>query len=399
MDRTCIPPRRERGVSLIELMVGMVIGLLATLVIMQVATTYESQRRQTTSGSDTQVNGALALSSLQRDVEMGGYGLTSSGVARCVQIKGRRSGTDYTWTMAPVLISQGSGATGTTTGQADSIQLLMASSASGYSLPMRLRENHTRDGTTFVIEENTNVGNRQGDLLIAIPTTGGSASPSPTAQVTPNWCSIAQISNDPSAGADDNLVHASTQAWNPSPNTLFPGDLNTDISYLAGSVLINVGQLIDRCYFISGSNQRCGLATDSSETPYTLRLRTFDTTNASTTNRDLFPDIVNLQAVYGLDTSATPDGVVDSWTDTSPTTAAGWAQVIAVRMALLARSNQYNDDEVTSTVPSWQPDGSSTLSFTLPGCPSGETSCWKHYRYRVFETVIPLRNMIWQARQ
>lgn len=391
--------RTQAGVSLIELMVGLVIGLLATLVIMQVATTYDSQRRQTAAGSDTQVNGALALSTLQRDIEMSGYGLTSAGVTRCVQIVGQRNGVDYTRVMAPVVITQGSGASGTSTGQADSIQVLMSSKSGGYTVPMRLAENQRRDGTTFVIEENTNVGNRQGDLLIAIPTVGGSVSPSPTAQVTPNWCSIAQISNDPSAGTNDNLDHASTQAWNTSPNTVFPGSLNSDIAYLAGSILINVGQLIDRCYFISGSNQRCGLATDTSETPYTLRLRNFSTTDGTTTNQDMFPDIVNLQAVYGVDTSITPDGVVDSWTATSPTTAAGWSQVIAVRVALLARSAQYADDEVTPTAPSWRPDGTNALTFTLPSCPTGDTTCWRHYRYRVFEAVIPLRNMLWQARQ
>ncbi|MFM2347940.1 MAG: hypothetical protein RL654_2693, partial [Pseudomonadota bacterium] len=43
---------RQRGVTLIELMVGMVIGLLAVLVISQVAILYEGRKRTITSGSD-----------------------------------------------------------------------------------------------------------------------------------------------------------------------------------------------------------------------------------------------------------------------------------------------------------------------------------------------------------
>ncbi|MEO8297442.1 MAG: PilW family protein [Burkholderiales bacterium] len=391
--------RRLSGVSLIELMVGMAIGLLAVLVITQVTTVFEARKRQTATGSDAQLNGALALHTLQRDVEMSGYGLTSGGVLGCTEIRGARSGTDYNRTMAAVLITQGSGASGTETGQADAIQLLM-SSQSSFSLPMRLRENHTRQDTQFVLTERTNVGNRQGDLLLVVPnaTAASSPSPSPTNQVSPNWCTLAMINTDP-ATTGDNLTHGTAGgAWNQDVGTTkFPGTLNNDVSYAAGSYVINLGTLIDRCYFVAGSNQRCGLVADSSESAYSLHQRTFSTTDGSTTNEELFANIVNLQATYGLDTNA--DGSVDSWTTTTPTTAAGWNQVLAVRIGVLSRASQYDQDEVTDAAPTWQPDGQSNLAFTLPPCPSGEATCWKHYRYRVFESVVPLRNMLWQARQ
>lgn len=395
----------QGGVSLIELMVGVVIGLLATLVIAQVAGLYETQKRQTSASADAQINGALALHTLQRDIEMGGYGLTSGGVAGCTQIRGKRSATNYDWTFAPVLITQGTGATGGTTGRADTIQVLMANNNNGFALPMQLREHHRKDDSSFVLAERINVGNRQGDMLLVIPpaNVAGTASPSPAGQVSPHWCSLAQISAAPSG---DTLAHGTSGApWNhDATGTRFPGDLGSDIAYAAGSTLINLGTLADRCYFISDPNEttatrRCGLAADSTEMAYTLRLRTFTTADASTTNQDIFPDIINLQAVYGIDTTAPADGAVDSWTTTTPTTGAGWAQVIAVRVALLARGTQYDEREVTTTVPNWRPDGVTAEPFTLPACPSGENDCWKHYRYRVFESVMPLRNMLWQARQ
>ena len=402
-------PRPQRGVTLIELMVGVVIGLLATLVIAQVSSLYEARRRQTVGGSDTQLTGALALNTLQRDVQMGGYGLTSGGLTttgaeRCTEIRGRRNGTAYTWPMAPVMITQGGGGSTSVTGRSDTVRVLMASNNNRYAVPMRLQNHHRRDGTSFDLIPKTNVGNRLGDLLVAVP-----AIPGIGGQASPTWCSLLQISADPNNGTDT-LEHLpnSSGPWNQDVTaTVLPGTLNADVAYAAsindsrGSFLINVGTLTDRCYFVSdpdttNSDQRCGLSSDATETPYTLRLRSFNTATTVTSNQDLFPDVVNLQALYGV-ASPIASRTISSWTTDTPTTAVGWNLVIAVRVAILARSTQYEVDEVTTARPAWMPDGTTAQQFTLPSCPIGENDCWKHYRYRVFESVIPLRNMLWQA--
>ena len=46
--------------------------------------------------------------------------------------------------------------------------------------------------------------------------------------------------------------------------------------------------------------------------------------------------IVQLQAQYGKDTDA--DGAIDTWDEVTPNAANGWVQVIAIRLALVARS-------------------------------------------------------------
>ena len=66
---------RQAGFTLIELMVGMAIGLLATIIIMQVMSLFEAQRRTTTGSADAQTNGGIALYSIAREVQMAGYGL------------------------------------------------------------------------------------------------------------------------------------------------------------------------------------------------------------------------------------------------------------------------------------------------------------------------------------
>ncbi len=63
------------GFTLIELMVGMAIGLLATIIIMQVMSLFEAQRRTTTGSADAQTNGGIALYSIAREVQMAGYSL------------------------------------------------------------------------------------------------------------------------------------------------------------------------------------------------------------------------------------------------------------------------------------------------------------------------------------
>lgn len=66
---------RQSGFSLIEILVGLIIGLLATLVIMQMFAFFEGQKRTTTGGADAQTNAGLALYTMQREAAMAGYGM------------------------------------------------------------------------------------------------------------------------------------------------------------------------------------------------------------------------------------------------------------------------------------------------------------------------------------
>ena len=67
--------RKQRGFTLIELMVGMALGLLASLAIFTAVTSFETQRRVTAAGADMQQNGLLALYFLEQDLRMAGFGL------------------------------------------------------------------------------------------------------------------------------------------------------------------------------------------------------------------------------------------------------------------------------------------------------------------------------------
>ena len=91
---------------MVELMVGMVIALLGTLAIFQVFALSEGQKRSTTSASDSQQNGSLALLSIERDIRQAGYGIFDASLLGCnVSLYDKVRGGNYSFPMAPVVIT------------------------------------------------------------------------------------------------------------------------------------------------------------------------------------------------------------------------------------------------------------------------------------------------------
>lgn len=365
------PSRRQRGVTLIEMMIGMLVGMLAMLVISQVLLSSESQKRTATGGADAQVNGALALYQLQRDVEHAGYGITSSPNIIGCPISARFNGTTptgFATTLAPVTITPQASRTPGSVG--DSVRIL-ASSTNTVAVPTRvITPNYIAGGNTFNVR--STVGFSQGDLaLVAIDDA--------------NPCWVFQINAAPTATS---LPRNDSATWNAAgtPST----------NYNDGAVMINLGTLVDNRYEIN--NETFEVSSFNIATP-----------NARVT-RQLQGDIVQLRAFYGRDTSAVvgTDGIVDIFDTTTPTTNADWQKVLSVRVIAVARSSTYEKEMVTTANPRWSV-GASPAVLGATTCAAG--SCIdldvgagaagdvpaKHYRYKVFETVIPLRNMLWRS--
>lgn len=357
---------RQRGVTLVELMVALVLGLVVTLVVSQIMSFSEGQKRITTGGADAQVNGALALYTLQREIQMAGYGLTMDKDALGCPIKTQHAtGGAATWRLAPIVITDGAD------GAPDTISLLTAERA--YSIPLTVSVDHAKDGDRFTVR--SVVGVAAGDVLIAVPEPYSAT----------RHCTLFGVT---SIVGTNQLVHApgasGAGVWNQDgAASIFPA-----AGYPAGTLLVNAGQIVNRVFEVSGQN---------------LWQRTLNTASGDVDSQELFPQIVNLQALYGKDTSATPDGVIDVYDNITPTTNDGWRRVLAVRIAVVARSATYQKEEVTTAEPQWDV-GTTTTVAGASDC--GASKCltlkidglvadWKHYRYSVFEVVAPLRNMLW----
>ena len=81
--KTRIDLHRHSGFSLIEIMVGLVIGMLGIVVMMQVYALSEERKRTTTAGSDAQNNAVIALDAIQRDISRSGHGFANVRLMGC----------------------------------------------------------------------------------------------------------------------------------------------------------------------------------------------------------------------------------------------------------------------------------------------------------------------------
>ncbi len=131
-------------------------------------------------------------------------------------------------------------------------------------------------------------------------------------------------------------------------------------------------------------------------------LRSTDLLTAGAVASPLASNVVNLKVQYGIDTSGTADNVIDTWVPATGDWAsdqvmaanlAKLTQIKAIRIGLIVRSEQY-DRDVTGTTP-----------WTLFDCPAHDDTCPgritgslpANWRYRTYETVIPLRNQLWNG--
>ncbi|MDD5242205.1 MAG: PilW family protein [Sulfuricella sp.] len=345
---------RSGGFSLVEIMVGMVIGLLSMVIVLQVFTMFEGQKRTTTSGSDAQTNGGIALYTVERDVRMAGYGFSIPEALGCTINRSFNGTTLTALSLAPVTITQGAG------GLPDSIRIL-ASSKGSWSIPARVSTDHPAAASNFFL--NTTLGMAIGDLLIAYE--------------PGKDCTMLQVTGIPNGNIQ--IQHQNTSPWNPpGGQNIFPAS-----GYNAGAMLFNLGSLMDHAYSIDANSN--------------LVFSDYDPTTNASNVQSLLPDIVNLQAQYGLDTRAgiQTDARVDAWSDTMP---ADISRIYAVRLAVVARSSLKEKGDAngvcvtTANKPTWS-GGAIDVSKNPDGSANAD---WQCYRYKTFETVIPLRNLIWR---
>lgn len=359
--------RHAKGFTLVELMIGLTLGLITTLAITQIMVNFQSQRRTTTSAMDAQVNDMLALATLRQSIEMAGYGFASEPAALDCLLDVRFQGTALAgWPvrLVPLVIANGAD------GSPDAVRVIGSSKAT-FSIPIRISATYDPlVDQSFAVASVRGV--QAGDLMVAVSDPSAS-------------CETFQVSADP--GTQSRVEHADGK-WNSAG---FPTH-----SYVDGNFLVNLGRLSDVTYSIGGNG--------------TLQSTMFTLSDASEPAYlgpvDLYSHIVNLQAYYGKDTSG--DGAIDTWNTLTPGNGADWHKVLAVRVALVSRSGSYEKDIVTRTNPVWDVGGSATVddsSAAVAAC--GSSQCvtlrvdhlpdWQHYRYKVLDSVIPLRNLIWKS--
>ncbi|MFN4359983.1 MAG: PilW family protein [Hylemonella sp.] len=340
---------RMAGFGLVEIMVAMLIGMFGVLIMMQVLTVSEEQKRTTTSGNDAMNEGVLALYAIQSDIRMAGYGINDPKILGCSLTL--RAGV-VLGALAPVVINSANitGADANT--------------------------------DTVMIFHGNSFGTPQGDTVIA----AGNTVQTPTAFVANDWVVVAPtVRPAPCNLTLDRVANVAAGAVTLSSGTAMN----------VGDTLFNLGQ----SYRAVGYAVRNRNLTSCDYTNAGVDCSIAGSWNAIASN------IFSLRAQYGRDTTApTMDTFVDVYDQATPNpavtpnTLCGWSRISAVRMALVARSAQMEKEEVTAAVPTWEgsaagnPAGSTAAAFVLSG-----DADWKNYRYRVFQTLVPIRNMSWMG--
>lgn len=358
------------GFSLIEVMVAMVIALLGVIVMAQVFIIFEGQRRTTTGGSDAITSGAIALYGVQRDIQQSGWGISAVQLIGCtIRLPSQPAGASIP--LVPATINSP-----LITGQDANTDTLLLVSGNG---------NGTVEGDiilaqtfgppdSFVMTAPTVFS--AGDRVVAIRKNR----PSPCTPTLTDITGVTSTSVTVTNGDDVAVAVLGPRLFN----------LGTTLKVLAYA--IRNGNLTVCDYWIND----CGLAGNNS---------------SSTIWMPIANDIVSLRAEYGRDTNAVGmDGVTDVWDQTvmnpeaatptqvstiaaKNTRACGLIRVSAVRLALVARSSQPEKApggvHVTAVVPAW----AGNVAISNPPSPDATWPTWQDFRYKVFQTVVPLRNV------
>lgn len=360
--RHSAPSARQRGMSLVEILVGVLIGMIGIVVIFQMLAASEERKRTTGAGTDTQVAGAIALHRLERDLRAAGYGFGTASLMGCTvnAYDSARPTTAFTFTLSPVSITQGSG------GLPDTITGLYGNSA-------LFTATQTFSSSTTTTKRTQGRGGLQnGDLIVVTGSGPVCAMVEVTATNNADSVTIDHASGSYVNAAGDTVTSRYNSAAGPA------------VAFTSGNIY-DLGTSPRRNIWSIRSNK---ILTVSNDLAYA-------DTNGDSQNDwvEVADGVIDLQGEYGVDADNDNRIASGEWTTATP---ADWSKVRAIRVALLLRSGQYEKTAVTTTAPAWA--GGSFVMRNVDGTTDnnpGNDNDWRYYRYRVYQAVIPLRNMIW----
>lgn len=372
--------RLSAGFSLVEIMVGMVMGLLGMIVIFQMMTLFEGQKRTTTGGNDAQNSAAISLHTLQQDLEQAGYGISQFPLLNCnISVIGQ------VIPVAPVMINPPVGII--PAGDANTDRLLIMYGNSNSIVEGSVISAIAGKVYTVQLPSSFSINDRV--VASANPCVGNLL--------------IDQIDPlvPPIVGAQSVTVVSGVAVTVPS--TLYNlGRAPQVLAYAvrAGSLTV--------CDYMQNN---CGNAAQVNNPAVWVPIA---------------DNIVSLRAEYGHDNIAAggtplrnqaqinaltvavpplpkppvPNYIANIYDQTTPTTSCGWARTPVLRLVLVARGQYEKLATTTQADPAWA--GSSIVGGHVAVnvlLNTVNNPNWGNYRYKTMETVVPIHNVVWMGVQ
>src|SRR5579864_521234 len=339
-----------RGFSLIDVLVGLCVGLLSMVIVHQVFVAVDTIRRNAASVADAQSSGAFALYAMTSQI--GNAGAGTAAAARWLDTCPATANIATTLRPVDVLITDGGAAD-----RSDSLVVRQAlapiiATPAAFATPAAA-------GASFRVESADGLF-AVGDRVVAISRTGACA----MTQLTAVGTAVAGVVD---------LAHSAITIGLPVTSVL----LDLGPAGLASVLRYDVA---------AGVLRSTDLANGDAPVPLTS-------------------NIVNVKFQYGIDSDG--DGTLDTWA--SADSSGSWTPAVllaapratlerikAIRVGLIVRGERI--DRALTGAYRWvlfdcELDDKSACPGRLEGTIAG--SATGGYRYRAFETVVPLRNVIW----
>lgn len=378
------PLLRQQGFSLVELMVGLVIGLLMSLVVYNVLNVNEGRKRTTTSLNDINQAGSYAIYQLDKLVRSAGSGFTSGG---------DKVGADYTFgcrldmalsgaqltpattafpapfdavntniRMAPVIIADGAAGAG------GDVIITMAGNAGLGESPTSF----SLIPAVATLKLVNHAGVRPSDIVLLADRTATGVVPCLMQQVGSTFAPVAGGSNVPLAG---NYYAATVNS-------------RSATDFTVTSQVINLGQAPNLNMFAVGANNTL--------MKYDLMKNRQVSAAGANPNPSVYVDgVYQMHALYGVDTSpptasltwVAPTGVFSSANLLTGTLTAATTlkRIKAIKVGVVMRTDLLERETVNAAT--LQLFGDTAVPVTVNLAPTT-------FRYRGFEAVIPLRNTL-----
>jgi type IV pilus assembly protein PilW len=399
---------KQKGMTLVELMVAVTIGLGITLAISSVLIASENHKRTTTSTNDAQQTGSYSFYALDKALRGAGSGIAESAFPSDVGVLGchLNAGGILPHTSGPF--------------PQPFANFLLGAAGTLNVAPLLIGQGQSQDGVSDVIMVMGGSGSAGG---VSRQITGGGNAISATLDNIEGFTNNSpNPSNDlvlvSQSGVPDCLMEQVTTLTPPAPTLNFGGVYYTatggtaSMATLAGSTSSYVTPIGN-----AGANniQFMLFGLDNNRTLYSydlLQNLKLMGGAAADSAQAIADGIVQMNALYGIDSNG--DGIQDAWAGPGD---AGWdinsvmnspvkmKQIVSVRVALVMRGEYYD----TTRKPDGTPVPVSPPTLTIfNGLSNGANftggtslqqtitlnATEQQFRYRVFEFTVPLRNML-----